>query len=37
MTYADAMERYGCDRPDLRYGLEIHDVDDTFRGIGLRS
>jgi aspartyl-tRNA synthetase len=30
MTYADAMERYGCDRPDLRYGLEIHDVTDTF-------
>ena len=30
MTYADAMERYGCDRPDLRYGLEIYDVTDTF-------
>ncbi len=32
MTYADAMERYGCDRPDLRYGLEIADVSDVFRG-----
>ncbi|HUX32745.1 MAG TPA: aspartate--tRNA ligase [Gemmatimonadaceae bacterium] len=31
MTYADAMERYGCDRPDLRYGLEITDVSDLFR------
>ncbi len=31
MTYADAMERYGCDRPDLRYGLEITDVSDVFR------
>ena len=32
MTYADAMERYGCDRPDLRYGLEIRDVSDVFAG-----
>jgi aspartyl-tRNA synthetase len=30
MTYADAMERYGCDRPDLRYGLEIIDVTPVF-------
>ena len=32
MTYADAMERYGCDRPDLRYGLEIEDFTAIFRG-----
>jgi len=32
MTYADAMERYGVDRPDLRYGLELRDVSDVFRG-----
>src|SRR5215204_218296 len=30
MTYVDSMERYGCDRPDLRYGLEIHDVTEVF-------
>jgi aspartyl-tRNA synthetase len=30
MTHAEAMERYGCDRPDLRYGLEINDVTETF-------
>jgi aspartyl-tRNA synthetase len=33
MTYADAMERYGIDRPDLRYGLEIEDVSAVFRGV----
>ncbi len=32
MTYAHAMERYGCDRPDTRYGLEIIDATDAFRG-----
>jgi aspartyl-tRNA synthetase len=31
MTYADAMERYGTDRPDLRYGLEIQDATALFR------
>lgn len=30
MTYGDAMERYGIDRPDLRYGLEIQDVTAAF-------
>ena len=30
MVYADAMERFGCDRPDLRYGLELHDVTAVF-------
>src|SRR6478735_2203794 len=31
MPYAEAMERYGIDRPDLRYGVEIQDVGDVFR------
>ena len=30
MTHADAMERYGSDRPDLRYGLEIADATPVF-------
>ena len=33
MAYADAMEKYGIDRPDLRYGLEIEDVSAVFRGV----
>ena len=31
MRYADALERYGSDKPDLRYGLEIFDATDLFR------
>ena len=30
MSYADAMETYGCDRPDLRYDLRLRDYSATF-------
>ena len=31
MTYADAMARYGTDKPDLRFGLELIDLTEYFR------
>lgn len=27
MSYQEAMDTYGCDKPDLRYGFEIHELD----------
>ncbi|MBN2678696.1 aspartate--tRNA ligase [Acidithiobacillus montserratensis] len=33
MTYADAMHRYGVDRPDLRNPLELTELSDLMRGV----
>jgi len=32
MTYADAMNIYGCDKPDVRFGLKQMIVTDIFKG-----
>jgi aspartyl-tRNA synthetase len=31
MTYLDAMDKYGSDKPDLRFGLELVEVTDFFK------
>ncbi|MBE9129156.1 MULTISPECIES: aspartate--tRNA ligase [unclassified Coleofasciculus] len=36
LTYAEAMERYGSDKPDTRYGLELVDVSDLLKDCGFK-
>ena len=32
LTWHEAMERFGTDKPDLRFGMEIHDLGGVFSG-----
>ncbi len=36
LTYAEAMERFGLDRPDLRFGMELCNVSDLVENTGFK-
>ncbi len=37
LTYEESMRRYGSDKPDTRYGMELADLSEAFRGSGFRA
>jgi aspartyl-tRNA synthetase len=36
MTFGEAVSRYGIDRPDTRFGLELHDLGEALTGTGFK-
>ncbi|MEO8601430.1 MAG: aspartate--tRNA ligase [bacterium] len=36
ITHAEAMRRFGCDKPDMRFGLELAEITDVVRTAELR-
>ncbi len=37
LTYQESMDRFGNDRPDLRFGLELQDVSSALNGTGFKA
>jgi aspartyl-tRNA synthetase len=37
LTYDEAIRRYGSDKPDLRYGMELTDLAEVFAGTGFKA
>jgi aspartyl-tRNA synthetase len=37
MSWAEAIDRYGSDKPDLRFGMELIDLSSVFEGTGVKA